>query len=238
MKIRSLPFLFLIFMIASLTGCAPKNDKPSSTADNTSFDWDSLFTTQGLLNVRDADSTILVDLRYSSENNFIGKDLYGSLEEAYLQPESLDKLLKASKLLKEQHPDLRLLIYDTTRPRRVQQILWDEVDIPIEERSQYVADPQSGSIHNYGGAVDLTLVDETGQELDMGTDYDDFSQKAHIDQEQELIEQGILTKEQVMNRKILRDVMTEAGFIPLRTEWWHFDAYPRDETKEKFEIVE
>lgn len=238
MKNSSLTFLFLSFLMACLTGCTPKNDKPSPMVNYESFNWDSLFTTQGLLNVRDADSTILVDLRYSSENNFIGKDLYGSLEEAYLQPETLEKLLQASALLKQRHPDLRLLIYDTTRPRRVQQILWDEVDIPLEERSKYVANPQSGSIHNYGGAVDLTLIEKDGRELDMGTDFDDFSPKAHIDREQELIERDTLTKKQVMNRKILRDVMTDAGFIPLRTEWWHFDAYPRDETTEKFEIVE
>lgn len=243
---KSRPILLLsqlILLLGILQACSgsqhnegtktfPPPQLPASTH------WDSIFTAQGLQNVQDADSTIRVQLRYSSTRNFIGKDLYGSLEQAYLRPEALDKLLTASHRLKEMHPDLRLLIYDAARPRRIQQILWDEVDLPATERPRYVADPATGSIHNYGCAIDLSLVRTDGTELDMGTDYDDFTSKAHINQEQALVDQGILNSEQIVNRKILRTVMKEAGFIPLDSEWWHFDAFPRTEVKKRFTIVE
>jgi D-alanyl-D-alanine dipeptidase len=168
----------------------------------------------------------------------LGKDVYGNLEDAYLQPEALSKLYKASELLSKSHPELKLLIWDAARPRRIQQVLWDKADIPLPERSQYVANPESGSIHNYGCAIDLTLADSAGNPLDMGTDYDDFSETAHIDNEEELVSKGVLTDLQVQNRAILRSVMTKAGFIPIRSEWWHFDAFSREETKARFKIVE
>jgi D-alanyl-D-alanine dipeptidase len=188
--------------------------------------------------VKDADSTIQVHLRYSTTDNFIGKDLYGSLEEAYLRPEALEMLQQASQLLQKDHPDLRLLIYDAARPRRIQQVLWDESGIPESERNQYVANPKQGSIHNYGCAVDLTLVYINGEQLDMGTGYDNFTPVAHTDQEQLLVEQHKLTQKQVANRRILRTVMSKAGFLPLSSEWWHFDAFPRSEITERFTIVE
>jgi D-alanyl-D-alanine dipeptidase len=81
---------------------------------------------------------------------------------------------------------------------------------------RYVANPQKGSRHNRGCAVDLTLIDSTGKELDMGTPYDDFSEKSHIDFFQ-------LPDTVINNRKLLQEVIIKFGFIPLKTEWWHFD---------------
>ena len=215
-------FVFLI-------GCSSSNKKTS---------WYKIYTEQGLMVVNADSAKITVNLRYSSTNNFIGKDVYGDLEEAYLQPEALMKLYKAAEYLNDLHPELRLLIWDAARPRRIQQVLWDQVEIPLPERAQYVANPESGSIHNYGAAVDLTIADSLGNPLDMGTDYDDFNEIAHIDKEQELIANNQLTELQVKNRMILRGVMTKAGSIPITTEWWHFDAFSRTETKSRFKIVE
>lgn len=202
------------------------------------MDWDKIYSEQGLEKVKTDSSNIIVKLRYSTDNNFIGKDVYGNLEEAYLQPEALKKLYQANELLTKKNPNLRILIWDAARPRRIQQILWDTVDIPLEERSQYVANPESGSIHNYGCAVDLTLADSLGNPIDMGTDYDDFSETAHITDESTLVSNDILTQQQVDNRLILRNVMTEAGFLTINSEWWHFDAFSRSETKKRFTIVE
>ena len=141
--------------------------------------------------------------------------------------------------MNESNPGYKLRIYDGARPRRIQQVLWNAVDhIPLEERPQYVANPQTGSIHNYGCAIDLTVVDETGTPLNMGTDYDNFTRLAHIDIEGELLSEGLLSETQIANRKILRDVMTEAGFGTISSEWWHFDAFPRAETKSRFKMVE
>lgn len=205
---------------------------------NKTMDWNTVYTEQGLEKVDTLRNSIAVHLRYSTEDNFVGKDVYGNLEEAYLQPEALKKLYVAAQLLTEDNPELKLLIWDAARPRRIQQILWDTVEIPLTERSQYVANPKSGSIHNYGCAVDLTLVDSSGNILDMGTGYDDFSKLAHIDKETDLVSAGELTTEQVEHRLLLRSVMTKAGFIPLGSEWWHFDAFSREETKSRFKIVE
>lgn len=238
LKLYPSTLLLAIITFGGTIACTVNKKTETQTATPEATNWDSVFTAQGLLNVKQADSTIQVHLRYSTENNFIGKDLYGSLEEAYLRPDAIEKLLKASRLLKEKHPELRLMIYDAARPRRIQQVLWDQSGLPEEERNLYVADPSSGSIHNYGCAVDLTVVSTGGQELDMGTDYDNFTPAAHIDREQYLIEQQTLTKEQVMNRMILRNVMVSGGFIPLTSEWWHFDAFPRSEVTERFTIVE
>mgnify|MGYP000990869255 FL=1 len=106
---------------------------------------------------------------------------------------------------------LGLKIYDAYRPLSVQKIFWE---IMPDER--YVADPKKGSRHNRGMAVDLTLVDKEGKELSMPTEYDDFTEKAHRDYMN-------ITEEQIINRKILEDVMTNYGFVGLPTEWWHFD---------------
>lgn len=220
-------------LIILISGC-----KSSAKKDSAQPDWDTIFANQGLVKVDTVDRPILIDLRYSSNNNFIGKDVYGDLEDAFLQPETLEKLYTAAELLDSLHPDLNLLIWDAARPRRIQQVLWDSVDVSPEERPKYVANPETGSIHNYGGAVDLTLADDSGKPVEMGTDYDNFTYLANIDREDELLAKEELTSDQVSNRKVLREVMTKAGFIPLTSEWWHFDAYSREVTKKKFKIVE
>ena len=107
---------------------------------------------------------------------------------------------------------LGLKVWDCYRPLSVQKILWSIVP---DER--YVANPAKGSRHNRGCAVDLTLVDSLGNELPMPTKYDDFTEKAHRDYYN-------LPDTVIKNRKILEDVMKKYGFIPLPTEWWHFDA--------------
>lgn len=220
----------LLLLIILLVGCSQSKKEP--------VNWEKIYTDQGLEKVNTDANNILVELRYSSKNNFIGEDVYGNLEDAYLQPEALQKLYTAAELLEQKNLDLKILIWDGARPRRIQQVLWDTVDIPIEERSQYVANPKSGSIHNYGCAIDLTLADSTGKPIDMGTDYDNFNEIAHITNEDYLVSKGILTEQQVENRLILRSIMSEAGFLPINSEWWHFDAFSREETKSRFKIVE
>jgi D-alanyl-D-alanine dipeptidase len=229
MKIKVFKSVLIFSFMILLVSCSESKKEPV---------WHEIYTKQGLEVVKADSANIKILLRYSTADNFLGKDVYGNLEDAYLQPEALSKLYKASELLSKSHPELKLLIWDAARPRRIQQVLWDKADIPLPERSQYVANPESGSIHNYGCAIDLTLADSAGNPLDMGTDYDDFSETAHIDNEEELVSKGVLKDLQVQNRAILRSVMTKAGFIPIRSEWWHFDAFSREETKARFKIVE
>lgn len=192
----------------------------------------------GLVNVQSVDSTILVDLRYSTTNNFVGVDVYGALDHAYLQAEPARRLAEANTYLKERNSDYTLYIFDAVRPRRVQQILWDTLDYPEKEKPKYVANPQEGSIHNYGAAVDLTIADAEGHPLDMGTGFDYFGVLAYPTKEEEMLAQGNLTEEQIANRRLLREVMTQAGFTPIQTEWWHFNALSREEADRKYGIVE
>ena len=192
-----------------------------------------------VVNIQELDPTILVDLRYSSKNNFLKKDIYGDLEECFLRRKPAEMLCQANKHLKASHPELRLLVFDGLRTRSVQTKLWDALDtIPISERTQFVADPEKGSIHNYGAAVDLTLALENGSELDMGTKYDHFGELAFPVLEDSLLALGKLTDKQIENRTILRKVMTKAGFSTIDSEWWHFDAFSYNETKNKHTIVE
>jgi len=181
-------------------------------------------------------SGVKLDLRYASENNFVKKNLYGPLNRCFLHKKAADMLAGSLKLLEKRRPDLKLLIYDCLRPRSVQKALWAAVE--KTDREKYVADPAQGSIHNYGLAVDLSLCDSSGKALDMGTEFDDFSARSEPILEQKMLKNGLLKKEQVENRKILRSVMTEAGFTQLASEWWHFDAFPKDHVRKNFKIIE
>ena len=150
---------------------------------------------QGLVDVQKIDSSILVELKYSTTDNFVGKDVYGDLTRAYMQPMAARKLAKASQYLQEHHPNLRLLVYDAARPRQAQWNLWNALpDVPERERRKYVADPRLGSIHNYGCAVDLTVANADGKPLDMGTKYDFFGELAYPSREAALLKGGKLTK--------------------------------------------
>nr|WP_244948089.1 M15 family metallopeptidase [Cyclobacterium qasimii] len=192
----------------------------------------------GLVDLQEAIPGILVDLRYSTSNNFFGKDVYGELDKAYLQPEVAEMLKKALLALREKNSSLTFLIFDGVRPQSVQQILWDELDKPEKLKPLYVADPQKGSLHNFGVAVDLTLADQSnGKPLDMGTDFDYFGYPAYPDREAQMLKEGKINQLQVDNRELLREVMKGAGFKGIGSEWWHFNAFSRKIAREKFEIV-
>ncbi len=191
----------------------------------------------GLINVQSLDSNIRVDLKYSSEDNFVGVDVYGELELCYLQPAVAQKVAQAQAILSKIKPGYHLLIYDGARPLQVQQILWDTLAKPEEIKHLYVANPEEGSIHNYGSAVDLTISDSGQVPLDMGTAYDYFGELAYPNKEEDLLASGALTKYQVENRRLLRDIMLQVGFTPINTEWWHFNAHSRKRAMELYTII-
>lgn len=157
----------------------------------------------------DIDSTIATDVRYATTNNFTGKVLYPT-SRIYTRKIVGDSLVKINRYLLDNY-NLRIKIFDAFRPVSVQKIMWEIYPDP-----NFVADPSTGSRHNRGAAVDLTIIDSTGKELDMGTGYDNFTEMAHYDY-------SGLSDEAKKNRKLLRDVMIRFGFEPLETEWWHFD---------------
>lgn len=192
---------------------------------------------QGLVDVLSVDSTIQVSLMYSRADNFTGKVLYTDLREAYLHPKTAAAVAKAQQALKARRPDLSLKIYDATRPMSVQQKMWNTV--AGTKKSIYVSNPKNGGgMHNYGLAVDITLCDAaTGDTLDMGTKVDYLGSYAHIDNEADLVARHIITPEAKQNRELLRRVMTDAGFKPLKTEWWHFNLVSRAEAKAHYQAV-
>jgi D-alanyl-D-alanine dipeptidase len=179
---------------------------------------------------------VAIDLRYASRDNFLGYDFYGPFRRLFLHKQAADKLRSAIASLRRERPGYKFILYDGLRPRSAQYTLWRKVAGTAQER--YVADPRMGSIHNYGLAIDLSVLDETGRELDMGTGFDDFTPLAEPRLEPDKLAAGELTWAQFENRMILRRPMEEAGFKVLPQEWWHFDALPADTVRQHFKIVE
>ncbi|WP_165492709.1 M15 family metallopeptidase [Lichenihabitans psoromatis] len=189
----------------------------------------------GFVDLTETDG-IVVDLRYASTNNFVGRVIYDGFDRLMLHELAAAKLISAIVALRQIRPDLRLLVFDGFRPNRVQRLFWAVVRGTAEQ--QFVADPAIGSVHSFGLAVDLSLIDATGQVLDMGTDFDDFTERAEPRREADLLAQGALSELQVRNRMLLRTVMEAAGFLHLPIEWWHFDALPADQVRRLFSLIE
>jgi D-alanyl-D-alanine dipeptidase len=190
----------------------------------------------GLINVRDSLSQIIVDLKYSTIDNFIGIDFYGDMTNAYLQYECLLKLENAYNILQENHPGYTFIVYDAARSVEAQQLMWDSVDVPANIKHWYVANPQRGSIHNYGMAIDISIVDELGNVLDMGTDFDFFGELAYPNKTDYFYQNGELSEVQYNNRQLLFTVMSKAYLYVSKTEWWHYNAGSLDYSKNKYKI--
>lgn len=162
-----------------------------------------------LVDIAEADPAIAVDIRYSTKDNFAGRRLYPA-NRCLLRASAARALSRARARLSRR--GLSLKVWDCYRPLSVQRRLW-----AVKPDPRYVADPAKGSRHNRGGAVDVTLIDARGLELEMPTGYDDFSEKAH---------RGYsgASPAAIRNRGILERALAAEGFTGLRTEWWHFDA--------------
>ena len=209
-----------------------------SVEERSLTDWDRRFLDAALVDIQTVIPEVIVDLKYSSTDNFFGKDVYDDLERAYLQPEVAYMLRQAYEDLQSRNPELTFLIYDAVRPLTVQKILWDNLDKPDSLKPLYVADPKVGSLHNFGVAVDLTLADKrSGQALDMGTKFDYLGYPAYPDREAQMLREGKINQGHIDNRKLLRAVMQSAGFKGIDSEWWHFNAFTRREAGNKFEII-
>lgn len=161
-----------------------------------------------MVRLRDVVPSLLFDVRYATSNNFAGRILYSN-DTLWAREATAFALQVADSLAREQ--GLCIKVFDAYRPLSVQRVMWS---IMPDER--YVADPAKGSRHNRGAALDLTLCDASGAELDMGTGYDDFTERAHADYSD-------LSDAIRANRALLRTIMDRAGFDVLPTEWWHYD---------------
>jgi len=185
---------------------------------------EQLMLASGLVNIKNFDSTIKVHLIYSTSENFMHRNLYGELTEAYLQAPVAQQLVRAQKFLKDSLPGYRLIVYDAARPLSIQKIMWDSISVPKDQRWKYLSNPMYGSLHNYGAAVDVSIIDAFGNTLDMGTPVDYFGSLAYPVLESYNLATGKLTREQIANRNLLRTIMKKASFNGITTEWWHFNA--------------
>ena len=201
--------------------------------------FDAKMQEYNLVDIRELDSNILVDLKYSTTDNFVGVDMYGDLEAAYLEREFAKRVVRAQQLLQQRHPEYTLLIYDAARPISVQRAMRKCVE--GTEFEGFVADGTRGGRHNYGVAVDLTIATLDGTPLDMGTDFDNLTAVASVkgtadnsdpatrtvkvyrDYINNLAERGVISYEAAANRIMLVEIMHEAGLYPYRREWWHYE---------------
>jgi zinc D-Ala-D-Ala dipeptidase len=166
------------------------------------------------------------DLRYAGTDNFAGQVLYRGFDCAWLRAEAAAGLETAAGWLQARHPGWRLRVLDALRPQRVQEAIWaDVVGTPM---AMYFADPARGSIHSFGMAVDVTLLDPEGREVDMGSGFDEMSLASHPALHAEHLASGVLTPGQVALRERLAAAMAAGGFAGIPTEWWHFDHGDRD----------
>jgi len=180
---------------------APSSSSMSSLKPPLIFD--------GFVQLKDLDPDFVIDLKYATADNFTHQVVYPT-DICVLRVATADKLVRANAEFKKH--GYRIKVWDAYRPLSVQKIFWS-----IMPDTRYVADPSSGgSVHNRGCAVDITLVDSSGSELEMPSGFDDFTEKAYRDNPD-------MTPQAKANLELLTGVMTENGFKTITTEWWHYE---------------
>ena len=202
-----------------------------------SNDVEQKFIKAGLIDVNQIDPSIQVDLVNSDpKKNYFRENFYQGLNKAYLRKEVALKLKKAQRLLQNKRPGHSLQILDAARPRSVSRRMYNKMKGTKFER--YVANPKKGSMHNYGIAVDITVVDNAGREIDMGpTPFRKSTLGLYWMYAK--MKLGItLSERQKNNRKLLKDTMISAGFFPLNFEWWHFNGMQKTEARSRYRIIE
>ncbi len=172
---------------------------------------------------------VVHDLRYGGRNNFASRSLYGEMDCAWLRAEAAAGLEAAAAWLARQRPGWALLVLDALRPQRVQEAIW--ADVAGTPMAPYFANPDPGSIHSFGMAVDVTLIDPAGREADMGSGFDEMAPVSHPALHAQHLASGALSAAQVAERQCLADAMAHGGFAGIATEWWHFDHGDRERVR-------
>ncbi len=186
--IKFLKLTGLIFMLTVITNAAYAKDN--------------------LVEVQKLDPTIQKEIRYATADNFMKEVLYED-DRCFLLPEAAEMLVRAHRELQKQ--GLGIKVYDCYRPLAVQKKMFKRFPQP-----GYVADPAKGSNHNRGAAIDCTIVDAQGNELKMPSEYDEFTERAHL-------VYANAPADQIANRELLQKTMLAQGFKSISMEWWHFD---------------
>jgi len=198
-----------------------------SKADTSLFE--KYLFSYGLTNVNDLDTSIKLSLKYSDTANFLHICIYDTLTKALLPCAIALRLCNVQYYLKHINPDLSLIIFDATRPLSKQKLMWDSLKMEPNYKYNYVSPPWDISLHNYGAAVDLSIIDiKKNQLLDMGTSFDYFGKLAEPIYEYQFLKNKQLSDTAYKNRLLLRDIMKKAYFYSINSEWWHFNACNKD----------
>ncbi len=198
--------ILLLLILFQFTACKPQAitaDTFTNMQQNVVSISDTTF-----VNLRDYSSDFVLDMKYATADNFLHQDVYGCAV-CYLRYQTVKQLINANKAFVAK--GYRIKLFDCYRPLDIQKKMWRIVSNP-----SYVADPAKGSVHNRGGAVDITLVDVQGNELNMGTAFDFFGKEAAHDYQK-------FSPEIIENRKLLKTVMEQNGFVAFQSEWWHYN---------------
>jgi D-alanyl-D-alanine dipeptidase len=163
-----------------------------------------------LVEIKPPQWDVEIDLAYATVRNITGKPIYAHAR-CYLHRDAAEALARAIELARAL--GYRFKIFDAFRPSEAQWALWNKDPNP-----EFLADPRRGSPHSRGVAVDLTLVDGAGREIDMGTGFDAFTPLAH----HASLEVSATAQR---NRAILLGIMTAAGWDFYRNEWWHYQLF-------------
>lgn len=160
------------------------------------------------VNLKEYSQDFVYDMKYATPDNFLKAKVYDCAE-CFLRLKTVNSLVEANKKFMEK--GYKIKIFDCYRPLDIQKKMWKIVSNP-----EYVANPAKGSIHNRGGAVDITLVDSNGKELDMGTSFDFFGIEASHNY-------ANVSQEVKQNRMLLKTTMINSGFNSFDSEWWHYN---------------
>jgi D-alanyl-D-alanine dipeptidase len=190
------PFTLCFFLVLCYANIVSSQIKYKETADST------------FVNLKDYSNAFTYDMKYATADNFLKAKVYDCAE-CYLRLKTVRALIAANASFQKQ--GFKIKIFDCYRPLSIQKRMFKIVPNPT-----YVADPSKGSVHNRGGAVDITLVDEKGNAVDFGTPFDFFGKEASHSYKK-------WSKRINSNRKFLRRIMEENGFQALDSEWWHYD---------------
>jgi D-alanyl-D-alanine dipeptidase len=197
-----------------------------------------LFETYDLVDVQSLDTSIKVDLKYADTSNFLKLNVYDGLRKAYFPCEVAIRVCNAQFYLKQLDPNFSLIIFDAARPLHIQQMMWDSLDMPPDIKYAYLSPPYSISLHNYGCALDVSIIDtKTNRLLEMGSDFDHFGKLSQPVYEWHFLRTGELSQEAFENRKLLRNVMHKAGFFPITSEWWHFNFCNKEFAAAKYKLI-
>ncbi|RDI50308.1 M15 family metallopeptidase [Flavobacterium glaciei] len=197
---KSFIFLSSIFCVVSCksqTIIVDTQEKNSLIINDTTF-----------VNLKEYSQDFEYDMKYATDDNFLKAKVYDCAE-CFLRLKTVKGLLKANAKFAQK--GYKIKIYDCYRPLDIQKKMWEIVPNP-----KYVANPAKGSIHNRGGAVDISLVTLQGEAVDMGTDFDFFGIEASHNYTN-------VSYEVKLNRKLLKSTMIKSGFNSFDSEWWHYN---------------